>query len=238
MDNIVESRWLRESTQLRNFLRHVVEETLAGRTGGLKEYALGREVFNRPPDYDPRSDAIVRVQASTLRKRLAAYYEHEGRTSTIRIELPPGGYQPVFVDVAGFGETEPLRAVEELPGPPPRPQARFNWTSFACGLPAGVLLTVMAVLIVQHKEPRPVPGTAIWGPILEAGASTVVSYGVPLFYAGSGIFVRDTRVNSQGEESKGTLGRISKLLGEPIRVQEDVYTGIVQHQEPRPVPGT
>ena len=70
LERILATRWLKDSHQLSALLRHVVEETLAGRTEGLKEYPLGLQVFHRPPDYDPRTDAIVRVQASLLRKRL------------------------------------------------------------------------------------------------------------------------------------------------------------------------
>ncbi|MCU0228519.1 MAG: hypothetical protein MUF01_12855 [Bryobacterales bacterium] len=82
--------------QLRSFLEFLVTETLAGRADELKEANLGRDVFRRGPGYDPRSDAIVRVQASILRKRLAAYYEGAGQQSALRIELPKGAYVPSF----------------------------------------------------------------------------------------------------------------------------------------------
>ncbi len=91
---ITQSSAFCHAPQLRSFLEFLVTETLAGRADELKEANLGRDVFRRGPGYDPRSDAIVRVQASILRKRLAAYYEGEGQQSPLRILLPKGGYVP------------------------------------------------------------------------------------------------------------------------------------------------
>ena len=71
-------RQLRESNQLQAFLDFIVRETFAGRADGLKEYTVGCRVFGRRPDYDPRHDGIVRVQATALRKRLENYYLNEG----------------------------------------------------------------------------------------------------------------------------------------------------------------
>src|SRR5690242_3442758 len=82
--------------RLARFLKFVVEETLAGRGERLKEYCIAIEVFGRPPSYDPQIDSLVRVQASQLRGRLKQYYETEGLADTVRIEIPKGGYEPVF----------------------------------------------------------------------------------------------------------------------------------------------
>lgn len=223
LTHIVESRWFRESTQLRNLLSYVVEETLAGRPEGLKEYSLGREVFHRAPDYDPRNDAIVRVQASLLRKRLASYYEHEGRDSDLRIELPRGGYHPVFQECEQKARPEILPgAIQEDVGP-----RTSLWRPFAIGLAGGLFVALAIFGLVWPREERPAtPGPAVWGAFVESGAESIVSYGVPLFYAGAGVFIRDTSVNSPGDQSKLSLNRIEKLLGGPVREQEDIYTGI------------
>ena len=85
-----------QADRLKRFLRYVVEETVAGRGEGLKEYSIGVEVFDREASFDPRTDPIVRVQARRLRARLTRYYEEEGRHEQIRIELPKGSYAPVF----------------------------------------------------------------------------------------------------------------------------------------------
>jgi TolB-like protein/tetratricopeptide (TPR) repeat protein len=82
--------------RLKRFLRFVVEETVSGRSEGIKEYSIGVEVFDREASFDPRTDPIVRVQARRLRARLNRYYEDEGRHSELRIELPKGSYAPQF----------------------------------------------------------------------------------------------------------------------------------------------
>jgi serine/threonine-protein kinase len=76
------------------FLRFVVERVLTGRAGELKEYAIGVEVFDRRPDYDPRVDPVVRVEARRLRSKLETYYEQA--PDELRIQLPKGSYVPVF----------------------------------------------------------------------------------------------------------------------------------------------
>lgn len=97
--------------RMRRFLSFVVEETLAGRAERIKEYAIGLEVFDRPPAFDPRADPLVRVEARRLRAKLDSYYEREGRSDPIRIVLPKGGYVPRF-EPGG-----PASAGRPAPGP-------------------------------------------------------------------------------------------------------------------------
>jgi adenylate cyclase len=78
------------------FLRFIVESTLAGEGNRIKEYLIGVEVFARPSDYDPKDDPIVRIEAGRLRKKLAEYYTGPGANDPVVIELPKGGYVPVF----------------------------------------------------------------------------------------------------------------------------------------------
>jgi serine/threonine-protein kinase len=73
-----------------------VEETVAGRGERLKEFVVGVEVFGKPESFDPRNDPIVRVQARRLRAQLGRYYREEGADAALFIELPKGGYAPVF----------------------------------------------------------------------------------------------------------------------------------------------
>lgn len=78
-------------------LRFLVEETLAGRGPDIKEYTVGLSVFDRDPAFDPRTDSIVRVEASRLRGRLRQFYNRVRARSGVRIELLPGSYVPVFL---------------------------------------------------------------------------------------------------------------------------------------------
>jgi hypothetical protein len=86
----------RRSSEL---LRHIVERALAGDLESLKERLLGMEIFHRRSDYDTSTDAIVRVTASDVRRRLANFYsEHSGQS--MRISLPLGSYVPDFIPLA------------------------------------------------------------------------------------------------------------------------------------------
>src|SRR3954451_324447 len=114
LERIVNSPQLESSPSLCRFLRYVVEETLAGRGGQIKEYSLGAEVFTRGDDFDPRIDPIVRVQARNLRARMAKYYEGPGATETVFIDLPKRTYVPVFTsrEIPAF-EGAPAEAISE-----------------------------------------------------------------------------------------------------------------------------
>ncbi|HHM23972.1 MAG TPA: hypothetical protein ENJ23_02930, partial [Bacteroidetes bacterium] len=46
--------------------------------------------------FNPNEDAIVRVSIHNLRKKLEAYYLHEGKHAKTRIEIPKGRYEVVF----------------------------------------------------------------------------------------------------------------------------------------------
>jgi TolB-like protein/tetratricopeptide (TPR) repeat protein len=96
LDKIVSSDAFGRAERPGRFLRHLVESALRGDANCLKESLLGVDVFGRPSDWDPREVPIVRQEAARLRKRLAKYYETDGVTDPIRVELPVGTYVPLF----------------------------------------------------------------------------------------------------------------------------------------------
>jgi tetratricopeptide (TPR) repeat protein len=96
LEKLLASETLQSSTRLRRFLEHVVRHALAGDADSLKEYALGVDVFDRGGRFDPREDAIVRVEARRLREKLHTYYHTEGATELVTISIPAGAYRPVF----------------------------------------------------------------------------------------------------------------------------------------------
>jgi len=96
LEKILASPGFANADRLSRFLRFSVSEYLSGQTDRLKESLLGVEVFGRKPSYDPRVDAVVRTEAVKLRARLREYYETEGATDPLIIDLPKGGYIPKF----------------------------------------------------------------------------------------------------------------------------------------------
>lgn len=104
LDRLLSSKVFRQADRLKSFLTFTVNETIAGRGEQLKEFVIGSEVFDKGPAFDPRSDPIVRVQARRLRAQLARYYLEEGQTDEILIELPKGGYTPIFKPFRGVAK--------------------------------------------------------------------------------------------------------------------------------------
>jgi TolB-like protein/Flp pilus assembly protein TadD len=88
IERILASRRFVNSERLRRLLGYLLEQTLKGRAGQLKEYVLGVEVFDRGKDFDPQADAIVRSELSRLRARLRDYYANDGREDALIIDLP------------------------------------------------------------------------------------------------------------------------------------------------------
>jgi len=84
------------SRRSKEFLRFVVEETLAGRGDELSQSVIAIRVFGRQDDFDAVVDPIVRIQAGRLRRSLERYYLLSGRHDPVRIDLPRGTYVPAF----------------------------------------------------------------------------------------------------------------------------------------------
>src|SRR6185436_3691790 len=96
LKKILSSRVFALAERPTRFLRFIVQRTLAGGEGNLKEYPIGVEVLGRKPSFDPRVDPIVRAEAGRLRTRLMEYYTADGKHDPIRINLPRGTYVPAF----------------------------------------------------------------------------------------------------------------------------------------------
>jgi serine/threonine-protein kinase len=96
IEKVLASGAFQTSDRLSRFLRYLAEQTLEGRADRLKEYSLGVDVLGRGESFDPRTDSIVRVEASRLRAKLSAYYRGEGASDPVQIELPRGSYSIRF----------------------------------------------------------------------------------------------------------------------------------------------
>lgn len=96
LDRVRQSHAMKGCHRLVQLLTFVVEATLKGEAGHLKETTIGVFVFGRTPDYDPKVDTIVRSQAWRLRGKLKEYYTSEGLHDPIIIDVPVGRYVPAF----------------------------------------------------------------------------------------------------------------------------------------------
>jgi TolB-like protein len=140
LERILGSPGFARNERLSRFLQFVVWKHLEGSHGDIKESVIAVEVFGRRPDHDPKQDSIVRTEAARLRARLREYYAGEGKRDEWIIELPKGGYAPVFV----HGQTE-LSSTSETP------QAIVPHRSGAPGRPLAVIagLAIVAIAAVS-----------------------------------------------------------------------------------------
>ena len=117
LERMLASATFKQVDRLKRFLSFIVLESIGGRSTELKEYVIGVHVFGKEPSFDPRTDPIVRVQARRLRAKLVRYYQEEGASDEVIIDLPKGGYAPVFkrretsgrrqaIDCVGAGQPE------------------------------------------------------------------------------------------------------------------------------------
>jgi hypothetical protein len=149
---LIASQAFRGSRRSCDFLEYVVEKALAGDFDLLKERMLGVELFGRDPAYDTSGDAIVRVTASDVRKRLAKFYAGIKIGPDIRIDLPPGSYIVQF-QFAPAPSILPSRAkvIETMPidleaSPALRPSLPWR---LATGLFAAVVALVCAWIAIH-----------------------------------------------------------------------------------------
>jgi hypothetical protein len=96
LERVVEAlvRWPR----LSHLLRYMGEKFFSGEADQLNEYNIATEVLGRSKTvFNAAEDAIARVETHRLRKRLAEFYENEGRDHLIQVDLPTGSYVPIFI---------------------------------------------------------------------------------------------------------------------------------------------
>ncbi len=144
LDDILRSEAFAGSRRSQEFLRYVVEETLAGRGAAIKERNIALDVFGRSNDFDSQKESIVRVKAVEVRRRLAHAYE-SAVAGGVRIELPAGAYQPLF----RVAESAP-NAARTGPGDG-RSRVRL-WTTVALALLA---LAAAAVILAHRRAAAP-----------------------------------------------------------------------------------
>lgn len=193
-----------QSGRCKRFLRFIVEETLAGHAGQLKERTIGVAVFERASDYHTGDDSIVRVTANEVRKRISQFYQELHRPALIHIELPRGSYVPEFrvqpsrhtekpIEIASSEQVESRSRGPSPPMAEQRPAAlpfrladdidREQGASAATlrthrsRMVYGVLLVVLAAAMAAAglwKERGTKKVPDLWGPFLNARVPILV----------------------------------------------------------------
>lgn len=218
----------RNSRRYPTLFREMVERTLDGRTGDLKERTLGVDVFGRDPAYDTGTDPIVRITAGEIRKRLAQYYQEPGHEEEIRIGLPSGSYVPEFQMPV---EQEPVTAA-------PAPRTASTPGRWSRTVPLAYVVGAAAVLVLilaASQTPWLAHRTALdrfWAPVVDAPGPVLLCVGqTPL--PGSttpsprpeSVTLTDTVTIAKVASLLGAKGKDSRLRGEALTSFTDLRSG-------------
>jgi Tol biopolymer transport system component len=152
LETMLADRAFTSADRLSRLLRHLVETAIEGSAADLKEYTVGLDVFDRDPSFDPRSDSVVRVHGSRLRSKLADYYASTGSADPVVIELPKGGYAPVFRYNAARGPESNFITLEPRPETVPARRG-FTWNrkKLAAAISGAILLLSIAGAILIYS---------------------------------------------------------------------------------------
>jgi hypothetical protein len=191
LDTLLKSEQFSGTKRCHDFLEFVVSSALAGDSENLTERTLGAQLFGRPIDYETGSDAIVRVRANDVRRRLTEYYSDQHRTSEVSISLPTGSYIPEFhwaatqsadaacAEVTSPGQSLPASALEShLPI-----EARdamgargFRWPTLIFVV-AAIVLGAGAALLLHNSAPRDSALKQFWQPLIRERSPVIVCFG-------------------------------------------------------------
>ena len=181
LERILANPLFKNSKRYPNLLRYVVERTLDGHPGELKERTLGIEVFGRDPDYDTNLDPVVRTTAAEIRKRLAQYYQEPNHETEPRIDLPLGSYAARFQ--APLGRPTPITSAVRLTEPvsiplisplplPRRSPNRAVRLVALLGIPALVILALWLKPWAPHSALD-----RLWSPVLDSPSPVLLCVG-------------------------------------------------------------
>jgi len=188
LDRLLASPFFNHSRRFPNFLRFVVEHTLAGDIDKIKERTLGIEIFGRDADYDTATDPIVRVTAAEIRKRVAQYYQDPAHNHELRISLPSGSYVPQFTWPSTEAQRIPALRKQELVAQAIDESAAAGRTPRTAGIvfrwiAAVILLAAAAAAVLIWQRSRPTPFDTFWQPILAPAQPVLVCVADQLEYS-------------------------------------------------------
>jgi hypothetical protein len=151
LKEVIEGDAFKGSHRSGQFLQYIVDQAISGQFDSLKERVIGMELFGRSASYDTGDDAIVRVTASDVRKRLLQHYGRYGATSEFRISLPSGSYIPEITR-GPHGEVATLDELATVRGMAVKPDASSASNLESAPRPADLVDSVTAL---PHTETLP-----------------------------------------------------------------------------------
>jgi len=194
VQQIIDHPVFRSSRRSQEFIQFIVEKALDGQFEALKERTIGVELFGRSPAYDTGEDAIVRVTACEVRKRLAQFYSEFGAHAEFRVELLPGSYIPEFRKLPAFQPPSAEKFIQQIENfptdshiapesaevtpvntAPANVKRSYPWMLIAAFLGAGgcLLLALWALNLLHLGLPNEAPLNQLpWSAIVQSNRQT------------------------------------------------------------------
>ncbi|MER8631391.1 tetratricopeptide repeat protein [Mesorhizobium opportunistum] len=195
LERLLASETFGRSERARKLIRYLVEREQAGEADRLKGFSIAMDVFGKDGDFDPSTDAVVRVQAGRLRDLLQQYFANEGVAEPVRIAIPRGGYVPAYeLNAIRLPEMANLAGQTEAPAPPSEQPS-------AADIPSAALLASTAVpepSVARHL-------TFFWMAI----AVVIAMLGVLILRQGSGALLAGGDIPATFEPA-GLTGSIAR----------------------------
>jgi hypothetical protein len=200
VDRLLASNTFHASDVLRRLLRFLADKTFCGEAEDLKEYSVGLDALGKPPSYDPRQDAAVRLQASRLRQKLDDYYRNEGRRDPLVVEIPKGRFKIAWhpndtLQSAAAPVATVVVSPPAIASPPVDAGESANlktWRNLTIGFAiVSVGLAFVAVWSLSRNSRTLVASPAIagstpeldalWSPFLSSAHHMIIAFSNPLF---------------------------------------------------------
>lgn len=192
LEELIHGEVFSGSLRSQQFLRYVIEKSIELDFDSLKERVIGIKMFGRNPSYDTGEDAIVRVTASDVRKRLLQHYGRYGSGSEFRIDIPPGSYIPEILwtpqanILAIASSAPPAQSGSEdtantKPGPLERSSSSLSPKVIFFSAPLALLILAFSFWLGYraHKPKQQKPNLTVlpWSAILNSGQTLQIVTG-------------------------------------------------------------
>lgn len=231
LEIVLRSQTLAASQNLRVLLQYLVVKAIGDQDVHLKEYTIATEVFGRAGTFDSRTDSVVRVQAKRLRTKLQEYYELEGKSDKILIDLPKGHYSVVFSYVRNSPKVEDALDIDvETVEAPVEARTALNLkvdrdkaSKVALIMTIIVLAIVIAVLAFSNRDLRGQPresgsstdeaeAGAVWRPFFSSATPALLVLSNPAVYRFSNAADPDVLVKKSVELTPEEAGWLAEAM--------------------------
>lgn len=141
LDRIGHSEGFVHSESNRNLLKYLIDKSLSDEIP--RELDIAIDFFNKDADYHTSEDSLVRSHIWSLRKKLENYYLKEGRGESIKLLIPKGRYEVLFLENDPGDQSQNLKS--------------GNKTLFRASM--GILLIGISLIIYsQFRQRTPTAG--------------------------------------------------------------------------------